>query len=106
MVSVLMQGFCAHSGMYQPSGQEEPDEEILSRATVLCVSKTRWDGNQKFSLTSASMWWVLFSILIQTGIWSKPEVTKTNPTLLPFLKRTPCCNLEIQGLAAGQLWLA
>lgn len=25
------------------------------------------------------MWWVLFSILIQTGIWSKPEVIKTNP---------------------------
>lgn len=37
IVSVLMQDFCAHNtGMYKPRGQVEADE-ILSRATVLCI---------------------------------------------------------------------
>lgn len=45
---------------------------------------------------------MLFSFLNQTGIWSKPRVTKRNPGVLPSSEWPQCCNLEMR-TGSGQL---
>lgn len=92
ILSLQMQDLCAHTCPWKPKSQTEAEHLMHISYTVFLKY---WMGWKLCYPNWCKRVWMLFSILIWTGVWSKPQVTKSSPGVLPSPEWPQGCSLEI-----------